>query len=137
MNANEHIAHQGIVTHCTDQIATIQVIQADNCHSCQMKDYCGVDDEERNRFVVNNQGYQIGQQVNMEISSSSGLKATFWAYVFPFILMVLVIVIGSKIHIQESILGLIALVLLIPYFIILSLFRKSLKSGFQLKITRL
>ncbi|MFT6866917.1 MAG: positive regulator of sigma E activity [Cyclobacteriaceae bacterium] len=137
MQDQEQIAHEGIITNCFGNAALVHLIQAESCHSCHMKEFCGVDDQERSTFIVENNGYHVGDHVHLVISAARGLKATFWAYIFPFLLMLAVILIGTIYNFPESVLGLFALLLLIPYFLGLAKFRHKLKSGFQLKVTRL
>jgi len=137
MDTSDQIAHQGIVTNRYGDKAVIQLMQAGSCHSCHMKDFCGVDDDERSRFEVSDSNLEIGDHVNVEISPASGFLATFWAYIFPFILMFVVIAGGSVMGLSEAILGTVALLLLVPYYLLLSAFRKHFSNHLHLHISKL
>lgn len=137
MDTSDHITHQGVVINRIDDKAIIYVMQADSCHSCSMKAFCGVEDEDRSRFEVSDSSLAIGDHVNIQISPGNGFKATFWAYLFPFLLMIAVIFTGTFLQLSEALLGSAALLLLIPYYLVLAHFRKNLSRQVHLHITKL
>ncbi len=137
MDSSDQIAHRGIVTNLVGDKAIIQLIQPGSCHSCSIKGFCGVEDDDRSRFEVSNAHYAIGDRVNVDVSPNSGFKATFWAYLFPFIMMFAVIAVGTSYGYNEGLLGGIALLLLIPYYLLLSAFKKYLTRHIHLHVKKL
>ena len=131
------ITHKGVVVNRMGDKAIVHLIQPEGCHTCSMKSLCGVDDEERNRFEVPAGDLTIGDQVSLEINSSTGLEALFWAYLSPFLLILFVLIGGSFLDITELWLGILSLLILPPYFFALAGFRKKLKSHMDLKVLRL
>ena len=65
-----------------------------------------------------------------------GLKAVFWAYVFPFILMFSTLIIASN-FLKEWLAGLISLLIIVPYYIVLYFLKNALKSAFQVSILKI
>ncbi len=64
-----------------------------------------------------------------------GLKAVFWAYVFPFILMIVVLVVSSNLF-KEWIAGLLSLFVLIPYYFMLFVLKNSFRKAFKVSILK-
>lgn len=137
MDTSDHIAHLGIVTGRSGLKAEIRLIQPASCHSCQIKEFCGVTDDERSRFEVSDSTLCIGDHVSVQVSPASGFKATFWAYIFPFCLMFAVIAAGTALRLPEAPLAAAALLLLVPYFLLLRVFRHHFARHIHLHISRL
>ena len=84
----------------------------------------------------NPQKYQIGEDVLLSISGQMGLNAVFLGYVFPLILMLLVLT-GVYIYTNSDLLsGISAIIILIPYYFWLFLAKDKLKSWFDFKISK-
>ena len=133
----DSIAHNGVVTHCLGDKAIVQLTQHEACHSCHIKEFCGKGHEKTVNFKVPTGDLSAGDQVSLEISPTIGFKALFWAYLFPFLLVLTVILGGSWLEVPEKWLGVSALFVLLPYFIGLSRFKETLKSQLNLKVTKL
>ena len=137
MTGTEQISHEGIVTNRIGDKAIIHLIKPEECHSCRMKEFCGVTDEDRSRFEVPVEDLEIGDTIALEVKPGIGFKALFWAYIIPFLLVVLVIAIGSWSGLPEQWLGVFSLLILPPYFFALSRFKHQLKSQLNLKVSKL
>ena len=137
MTHTEHISHEGIVTNRIGDKAIIHLIKPEECHSCSIKNFCGVTDEERSRFEVPGSNLEIGDAISLELRPGTGFKALFWAYLFPFLLILIVIIGGSLMNVPEKWLGIVSLLILPPYFLGLSKFKQRLKSQLNLKVSKL
>jgi sigma-E factor negative regulatory protein RseC len=137
MEETDHITHQGLVVNCHGELAVVDLIQPAECHKCTIREFCGVSDEERNRFELPLDDLQIGDHVRLEIKPKTGFKAVFWAYFFPFLLILSCILLGNYLGIREQWVGLMALGILIPYYFVLNRFRQHLKSELDLKVKKL
>lgn len=136
VNTSRHISHLGMVVNTIGDKAVIYLIKQDECHVCHLRDFCGVDDDERSRFEVPLGNLAIGDQVSLEIKQSTGFMALFWAYLMPFALIMLILIGGSVMHLAEQWLGILALLILVPYFLGLSLFRKKLKENLDFQVKK-
>lgn len=137
MKGNETITHQGLVTNTQNGHATIHLIQEAECHSCRMKEFCGVTDEDRNTFYITDQSLKVGDSVQVAIKPSTGFMAMFWAYFFPFLLIVGILIIGNILLWKEWKSGVIALASLVPYYLILVMIRHFFHKTLQLDITKI
>lgn len=137
MSTRETIAHTGFVTGIKNGRATVHLFQDAECHSCRMKDFCGVTDEERNTFIISGRSLKIGDNVQVAIKPSTGFLAMFWAYFFPFLLVFSIIILGNAGGWNEGISGILALVSLLPYYLILALVRRFFRQSIQLDIKKL
>ncbi len=137
MEKGSSISHQGMVTNLIEDRAVIHILSEEACHTCHMKGFCGVDDAEQGRFEVPADDLEIGDAVSLEVIPSTGLKAVFWAYIMPFLLMVGAVAIGLYLHLSEELSGMIAIGVLPIYYFTLYLFNKQLKTEIRLKVHKL
>lgn len=106
------------------------------CAACHAKGACSAADMTEKEITIGHyQGeFQIGQQVQVTGKTSQGFLALFLAYVLPFILVLAVLFISSGLTGSEGLSGLLALAVLIPYFVVMYLFRNRLKRSFGFSI---
>jgi len=86
--------------------------------------------------LVDDHSIREGDEVIVYGSSSIGLQAVLIAFVLPLLLVFLLLFILTFFMKNEAVAGLIALSVLIPYYLILSLFNKKLKSKFEFHIKK-
>ena len=80
---------------------------------------------------------QVGDTVTVCAQRSTGMLAVLLAFVIPFLLILLVLVVLRAWIDNEPLTGTLALASLIPYYMILSLFKGRLKSTFRFYIKKL
>jgi sigma-E factor negative regulatory protein RseC len=76
---------------------------------------------------------KAGESVNLVMTQSMGNKAVILGYFIPFVLVLMTLLILSGL-LNELWAGLISLSVLVPYYIILSLFKDRLSKTFEFKI---
>lgn len=81
-----------------------------------------------------NRSYSPGEEVTVIFHESQGLKALFFGYVFPFILVMITLMVTSSILKNEVASGLLSLAVLVPYYITLYFFRHLLKKVFKFEV---
>ena len=74
--------------------------------------------------------YNTGQRVVVRLKASQGFNALFLGYILPFIVLLSVMIITSNITDNEGIVGIAAIVSMIPYYFALYLFRNKIKKRF-------
>lgn len=84
--------------------------------------------------VSSSEAYRLGQQVNVQMHYSLGMKALFWGYVAPLLLLLAVLILTLLISDNELTAGSAALLSLLPYYSILWLLKKQLKEKFSFTI---
>jgi sigma-E factor negative regulatory protein RseC len=108
-----------------------------NCEACNAKAACGVSESNSKeiKIVNTNRSFQLNEGVNIIMQNELGLKAVFWAYIFPFILVFTVLIVSSN-FLKEWIAGLAALFVLIPYYLMLHFFNDSFERIFKVSILK-
>lgn len=136
---SESIVHEGIIDSVSDISVKVRILQVSACSGCHAKGVCSsVDQKERIIDVLpDGKTYQQGDKVSLYGKRSWGLKAVFWAFFLPFILMISSLVLLSSLQTSELLAGLFSIAILIPYFIILSLFKYQLKKNFSFTIEKI
>lgn len=133
----EGIKHEGYISNITKEIITVSLKGNVNCEGCKAQSACGVSDsnDKEIEIINNNQSYQLNDSVDVVLEKSLGLKAVFWAYVFPFLLIMTSLVITSN-FLKEWIAGLVSLFILIPYYFTLHVLKNSFQKAFRISILK-
>lgn len=132
------VRHEGIVTKISQETITISLKGNIDCEGCKAKSACGVSDSNDKEIEVVNSSktLRLNESVEVLLQKNLGLKAVFWAYVFPFILMVTVLLIAS-LFFAEWQAGLLALAILVPYYFSLHYLNTFFKKKFKLSILKM
>ena len=132
------VKHEGVVSKITNDVVTISLKGNINCEGCKAKAACGVSESNDKEIEVSysEQPLKLNENVEVLLSKNLGLKAVFWAYVFPFIIMLTVLLIAST-QFKEWIAGLLSIVVLIPYYLMLYVLRSTFKKAFKLSILKM
>lgn len=132
------VKHEGVVSKITNDVVTISLKGNINCEGCKAKAACGVSESNDKEIEVpiSNQQLNLNENVEVLLNKNLGLKAVFWAYVFPFIIMLAVLLIASTL-VKEWIAGLLSIAVLIPYYLMLYVLRSTFKKAFKLSILKM
>ncbi|MGB5203469.1 MAG: SoxR reducing system RseC family protein [Eudoraea sp.] len=132
------VKHEGVVSKITNDVVTISLKGNMNCEACKAKAACGVSESNSKEIEVSNstQSLKLNENVEVLMKKNLGLKAVFWAYVFPFILMLTVLLITSTLF-EEWIAGLLSIAVLLPYYLMLYVLRSTFKKAFRLSILKM
>jgi len=135
---SQQIEHTGIINHIENNLIKVLIVQQSACSGCHAKGACTAADQDEKIIDIESSdpSFKVGEFVTIYGQSSMGLFAVLLAFVFPFILILLVLIYVRSLVASESVAGLIALSSLIPYYIILSLNNKKLKSKFRFSIKK-
>ncbi|MBG7629299.1 MAG: SoxR reducing system RseC family protein [Bacteroidetes bacterium] len=133
----DNIKHEGIISEISENGITVSLKGNVNCEGCKAQSACGVSDSNDKEIEISNptQSFQLNEPVDVVLKRELGLKAVFWAYVFPFILMFLVLIITS-LFLKEWVAGLFSLAILIPYYFMLFVLKDRFQKAFQVSILK-
>lgn len=131
------IQHEGVITKITNQKVTVSLNGNINCEGCNAKTICGSTESNQKEIEVltSNPSFQLNDPVDVIISKDLGMKAVFWAYVLPFILVISVLMFSSFL-VKEWIAGLLSIFVLIPYYLLLFAFKKEFVKSFKFSILK-
>ena len=125
------IQHDGTVKEVGIDSVAVSIVSCAACSGCAARVMCGMTENQEKTIDIRG-AYNVapGDRVTVQMEESAGMKAVILSYLVPFI-----IVIGSLIGLQslsvnELTAGLMSLAVLVPWFLILYLFRKKLDRSF-------
>ena len=137
MDRYPEIAHEGSVQQTDGNSVTVLLSPRTNCAGCLEKNSCNISGKE-NKMVTISGNYNVmpGDSVIVSMKQSIGYFALFLGYLLPLFLVVLLLVLLLLFSVDELLAGLLSIAVLIPYYMLLIVFRKEInkKISFTLKI---
>jgi sigma-E factor negative regulatory protein RseC len=132
------IDHEGVIDRIDGERAHVRIISESACAACHARGACSAADQEEKYVDIKIQdgNFKVGEPVRVEISRHLGMKAVALGYIYPFLLLMAVLVGAVSAGITELKAGLIALLSLIPYYLLLYLLRKRIDSNFTFSIKK-
>ncbi len=132
------MTHTGTIKTIVDQVAQVVIDDNLDCAACSIKGSCSVINSNKDILKINvdKTGFKTGEKVEIIMSSQMAFFALFWAYIFPFIILISGVIVLSF-YVDEGIAGLISILILIIYYLMLFLYRKYFNKRFNLKIKHL
>jgi sigma-E factor negative regulatory protein RseC len=134
MTNNDNITHAGVVTKCSNSRALIRLAVKSECHSCTIKNICGIDQSDKSLIEVPAGNLHIGDAVQLTVTTSFGFTALMWAYMIPFLLVVMALFASYYLGLSEALSGLFSLAILVPYFLALYFLKERIKNQLQYQV---
>ena len=131
------ISHEGVITKIDEGNIEIKILSRSACASCNIKGACNMSEMQEKIITIpapKDKNLSIGQEVKISMGLGQANRAVIFAYVIPLIILVAMIFILSTLKIEEGLNALISIGTLIPYYLILFLFRNRLKRKFEYEI---
>ncbi|MCF6171806.1 MAG: SoxR reducing system RseC family protein [Bacteroidales bacterium] len=129
------VTHPGFIKSISNDKAEVSIIAKSGCASCEISGSCSVSDTTEKivdvRLSGENNNYEIGQAVTIKMKQSSGTWAILFGYVFPFILILVALILFTSMELDQGLAGLFSLSLLLPYYFVLYLLRNFFKKRFD------
>ncbi|UOB17550.1 SoxR reducing system RseC family protein [Abyssalbus ytuae] len=129
--------HSGVISKIRGNSVIVSLKENVHCESCRAKGVCGVSDSGSKQIEVfnSNDSFMLNENVNIILKKELGFKAVVWAYIIPFFLLFVVMIISSKYY-EEWVAGLLALGVLIPYYFVLYFLKDSFRKVFNASIKK-
>lgn len=132
------ISHPGIITKIEGKKAEVTVQVNSGCASCEIKTSCSISESVAKIIEVNlenAEAYHVGQLVRVEMKQTQGSWAVIFGYLFPFIILVLSLVVFILLGFDQGFAGLLSIGMLIPYYLLLFSLRNFFKKKFSYRLT--
>lgn len=87
----EIVTHKGKVVAVSAEFISVEILVGDACASCHAKGLCGMGDFKEKLIDIPASAshlYNVGDEVEVCLKASMGLKAVWIAYVLPLIILV-------------------------------------------------
>lgn len=135
---SKKIAHDGIVTAVENGKVSVQIVQTSACLNCDARKACGMSEQSEKIITIAYNGTppQIGDQVEIEGTTTMGLHAVRIAMVYPILLIVASMTATWYITDSEVVSALVSLGILIPYYIVLYLLRDKMEKEFAFTLKK-
>lgn len=130
---SESVSHKGKVIKMTPQLTTVSILQHGACSACHAAGLCGMADLAEKTVEVATDpyaSYGVGDEVEVLLKASMGMKAVWLAYFIPLLIVVAVILGLAAMGVGEVAAGLSGLGALAVYYFLLWLFRDRLKNEY-------
>ena len=130
------IKHQGIVENINGTHLQVRIVQTSACASCSIKGHCSsADTKEKLIDVIDeSSSYQPGDRVWVTGELSMGVMAVLFAFIFPFLILIISLFVFMAIWNDELRSALCSLALLVPYYYILWLNKLRMGKKFSFSV---
>ena len=136
----EQLKREGVVIDMNERFISVEILCRSACGSCRARTFCSPGDEEVRVVEVENRGfitYDIGEKVNLKISSTLGAKAVWISYIMPAIILILTIFVSNFLGASEPVSGLASIGAVAIYYFIIWLLKDNLSKEFVFEIEKL
>lgn len=133
----QEIEHTGIIQSISGSQMKVMILQQSACSGCHAKGACtsaDVDDKIIDVDIEPGNSFKTGDWVTIYGRTSMGMFAVLIAFVVPFLLILLTLVVLGRFTTNEAISGTVSLAILLPYYFVLSLFKDKLKKRLKFKV---
>ena len=130
------ISHSGIIESIDEGCIHVRIVQASACAACKVAGYCNAaESKEKIVDVYKPAGnLKVGDAVTVTASSQIATQALLYGFAYPFVLLVVVLVIVLWLTGNEAKAGVSALASLLPYYGVLYLLRDKHRERFAFDI---
>ncbi len=133
------LTQQGIITKIESNKVTVAVLNCSSCSQCSLKKHCITSEQKEKELIVtvdDPQSFRINDKVYISIHLTQGIKAVFYCYIFPLILLLSVTLTLAFLNYSDFISGISGIIVLIPYYFGLFLLKDKIGSGFKFIISK-
>ena len=138
MDGRTAIAHEGMVVSLRDNLVRVKFVAHSACAACSAKGICSVSESEEKYVDVADSGLELipGDRVEILLEQAQGFKALFYGYILPLLVLLAVLTGVYLATNREGISALAGLGALIPYYLIIWLFRKKISKSFHFRLRK-
>lgn len=133
------IEHEGIIEKISGNHITVRILQQSACSECHAKSAClAADAKEKLVDISDSSGlYLQNERVVVTGRKSIGYKAVLWAFVFPLVILIGMLVLTTMVwHFNETEAAAGSLIALAPYYLLLYLLRHKMANTFTFSIKK-
>jgi len=129
----EEVSHRVKVVGINACITEVEIIRQSACSCCHARELCGFSSDQKKIVLVPTNAFdflEVGDEVELCMKASMGMKAVWVSYVFPLFLLLAVLFILQYCGVGELYSGLGAIGAVAFYYLIVYLYRDKLKNQF-------
>ena len=133
----EEVKHTGQVVSMTPQLTTVRIVSHSACSECHAAGLCGMSDYAEKAIQVPADpyaSYAVGDEVQVVLKASMGMKAVWIAYFLPLVVLLAVALGLIALGVGEVAAGLAGLAAVGLYYFVIWLLRDRLRSEYVFTI---
>ena len=121
--ANARVSHEGTVINVADGKVAVKIEVKSACSACHARSMCSVSElSEKVIEALPAESVSVGDSVVVEMEEKFGLKAVFYVFFIPFVLMASTLFVSAN-FVSEALAALFSLLVLVPYALLLMLLK--------------
>jgi len=139
MNSSVCFEQKGIIESNNNNRIIIRIDRESACGHCDARGICNLTGQSERTIEIDDasQGYTVGETVLVTITRSMGNRAILLGYLLPFVLLVTTLIICTVYSLPEWMAGILSLLVLLPYYFFLYLFRERLRKNITFSIRKI
>jgi Positive regulator of sigma E activity len=117
----------------------VRILQTSACAACKVASHCNASDKKEKIvevFCDDAASYQKGQEVRVTASKQVAANALLLGFGLPFLLLMLILIVTLKLSGNEGIAAIAALASLVPYYLVLWLFKDRIRQRLAFALER-
>ena len=133
----EQVKHTGKVVSITPQSTVVQIVSQPACSSCHAASVCGMSEFVEKAIEVPTDPYapyQVGDEVQVVLKATMGMKAVWIAYFLPLVVLLAVALGLIALGVGEVVAGLAGLGAVALYYFVVWLLRDRLRNEYVFSI---
>lgn len=127
------IRQEGIVLSHTDQSVKVQISCKSACAGCHARSACSSLDQTDKVLDIRTphpDSYAAGELIWVRMNPKMGLKAVFYAYVLPFVIFIIALIVSIQVSNNELVSSILSLGAIAVYYFFLYFMRSKLTNSF-------
>jgi sigma-E factor negative regulatory protein RseC len=135
--ASGSIIHPGIIENINGNKVSVRILSQSACSSCHAKQACTVADMKDKIIdaeLDQPDKWKPGDEVMVTMDESLGRKAVILGYGLPIVVLVGSIIVFLSLFKHEGLAALLSILMLVPYYFVLYLFRNKLHKEFRFRV---
>lgn len=134
----DKIKHEGIVEKIEDGCISVKIVQSSACAHCHLAGQCHSSEQKKKVInVYHHKGsLSVGDRVKVCASLGLGWLAIVYAFAIPLAIIIAVLFIMTSFDTSEAHAAIVCLASLVPYYLVLYLFRGKLAKRLMFTIEK-
>jgi sigma-E factor negative regulatory protein RseC len=139
MENKSSVAHEGVIEKITSDSIVVRFVAHSACAACHAKGICSVSESEEKIVEVKHPGtgFTTGEVVQVLLAQTQGFKALAFGYVYPLLVVMLVLTLSYTLTGREGLSALLSLGALVPYYLGVWLFRKKISKSIEFRLKKI
>ena len=117
----------------------VRILQTSACAACKVASHCNASDKKVKIvevFCDDATSYQVGQEVRVTASRQVAANALLLSFGLPFLLLMLILIVTLKLSGNEGVAAIAAIASLVPYYLVLWLFKDRIRQRLAFALER-